>query len=55
MAMTTKLGRTVAHFHGLLPIQSQDPLIVWFCNIMWQNKIVTSGLPQRSWPPNLGR
>ena len=53
MAMTTKLSRMIAHLDELLPIKSHDSLITWSCDITWQDKVITSPLPQCLWPWNL--
>ena len=35
---TTKLGRLLTYFKGLLSIKSHDPLITWSCEITRQTK-----------------
>ena len=51
--MTTKLGRMVTYFEGLLTIRSLIPLITWCCKVTWQTKTIISPIPQCLWPPNL--
>ena len=56
MPMAIKLGRMITDADdGLLPINSHDSLITWFCKITWQTNIIISSLPQWLWPPNLAR
>ena len=44
--MTTKLGRVVTYFEGLLWLQSPDPLIMFSCLITQQTKnISTTAIP----------
>ena len=35
--MVTSRSRNVTYLDGLLPINSHDPLITWFCEVTWQN------------------
>ena len=51
--MATKVGRMVTYLAEFFPIKSHDPLIIWFCKIMRQTKIIISPMPQCLWPPNV--
>ena len=48
MAITTRLGKIVAHLDGLLPIKAHDLLITWSCDITWQAKTIISSLSQHT-------
>ena len=48
----TKLGWVVTYQEGLPPIKSHDPLIIWFCKIIWQTKIIITPLPKWLWSPD---
>ena len=47
-----KLSRMMSYLEGLIPIESHDPSITWFCIIPKQTKTVIYLLPQCLWPPN---
>ena len=53
VAMSTKFGRMVAHFDGLLPIKSHYALTTWSFEIMWQAKAIISPPSRCLWPRNL--
>ena len=46
MFTATNLDRVVTNNETLLSIKSQDPMIMWFCKVMWQIKYVTFPLLQ---------
>ena len=50
--MATKGGRMVTYVDYLLPINSNDHIIMWFCEIRRQTKTI-SQLPHCLWPQNL--
>ena len=53
ISMTIKRGRMVTYLDYLLPIKSNDHIIMLCCVIMWQTKNIISPLPQCLWPQNL--
>ena len=40
--MSTKLGRILTYLDGLLAIKTNDPLIMWSCEMTWQTKAIIS-------------
>ena len=44
--MPTRFGRVVNYHERLSFRKSHDPLITWFCEIMWQTKPIISPLTQ---------
>ena len=52
ISMATKLGRMVTYLDYFLPIESNDHIISWFCEISSQTKNILSVLPQCLWPQN---
>ena len=51
--MATKFGRIVTYIDNLLSTESNEPLMIWSCEIRWQTKTIISPLIQYLWPPNL--
>ena len=53
MAMATKLGRVVSYDEGNSTIMSDDPLVTWSHDVMWQIENLISPLPQGVWLSNV--
>ena len=53
MLMATKLGRVVTYDEETSPIMSDDPLIMWSCEVTWQIETLISPLPKDLWLPNM--
>ena len=55
MPMALKLGRVRIYNEELPSINSQGPLITWYCKFTINIRSVISLLPQSLWSPNLAK
>ena len=51
--MATKTGRVATHHEDLLPINSNDTLTTWSCEITWKTKTIIFPSPQCLSAPKL--
>ena len=50
--MTTKLGKLVTFYEGILSTMLLHPLVTWSYKITWEAKTIISPLPRYLWPQN---